>query len=38
MQVMKDNKHFNNQIQKSINRSFEIIELDVDKPIMFSKG
>ncbi|HET7284993.1 MAG TPA: hypothetical protein VFI70_09935 [Nitrososphaeraceae archaeon] len=35
--MMKDNKHFNNQIQKSVNRSFEIIELDVDKPIMFQK-
>lgn len=37
MKMMKDNKHFNNQIQKSVNRSFEIIELDVDKPIMFQK-
>jgi hypothetical protein len=38
MKMMKDNRHFNNQIQKSINSSFEIIELDVDKPIMFQKG
>jgi hypothetical protein len=38
MQMMKDNRHFKNQMQKSINRSFEIIELNVDKPIMFQKS
>jgi hypothetical protein len=39
MQMMKDNRHFNtNQMQKSINRSFEVIELNVDEPIMFQKG
>ena len=38
MQMMKDYRHFNNQIQKSINRSFEIIELNVDEPILFQKG
>ena len=37
MKMMKDNRHFNNQIQKSINSSFEIIELNVDEPIMFQK-
>jgi len=35
---MKDNGHFNNQIQKPSNGSFEIIELNVDEPIMFQKG
>ena len=35
---MKDNRCFNNQIQKSINRSFQIIELNVDEPIIFQKG
>jgi hypothetical protein len=38
MQMMKDNSHLNNQMQKSISRSFEIIELNVDEPIMFQKG
>ena len=38
MQMMKDNRHLNNQMQKSINSSFEIIELNVDEPIMFQKG
>jgi hypothetical protein len=33
-----DERHFNNQMQKSINRSFEIIELNVDEPILFQKG
>jgi hypothetical protein len=37
MRLMKDNRHFNNQIQKSINSSFEVIELNVDEPIMFQK-
>ena len=35
--MMKDNRHFNNQIQKPSNSSFEIIELNVDEPIMFQK-
>jgi hypothetical protein len=39
MQMMKDNRHFNtNQIQKPSNGSFEVIELNVDEPIMFQKG
>jgi hypothetical protein len=35
--MMKNNRHFNNQIQKPSNSSFEIIELNVDEPIMFQK-
>jgi hypothetical protein len=35
--MMKNNRHFNNQIQKPSNGSFEIIELNVDEPIMFQK-
>jgi hypothetical protein len=38
MQMMKDNRHLNNQIQKPSNGSFEVIELNVDEPIMFQKG
>jgi hypothetical protein len=34
---MKDNRRFNNQIQKPSNGSFEIIQLNVDEPIMFQK-
>lgn len=35
---MKNNRHFNNQIQKPSNSSFEVIELNVDEPIIFQKG
>jgi hypothetical protein len=35
---MKDNRHFNNHIQKPSNGSFKVIELNVDEPIMFQKG
>ena len=39
MKMMKANRHFStNQMQKSINRSYEIIELNVDEPILFQKG
>ena len=38
MQMMKDNRRFNNQIQKPSNGSFEVIELNVDEPIIFQKG
>jgi hypothetical protein len=37
MQMMKDNRRFNNQIQKPSNGSFEVIELNVDEPIVFQK-
>ena len=38
IQMMKNNRHFNNQIQKPSNGSFEVIELNVDEPIIFQKG
>jgi hypothetical protein len=38
IQMMRNNRHFNNQIQKPSNGSFEVIELNVDEPIMFQKG
>jgi len=34
---MKDNRRFNNHLQKPSNGSFEVIELNVDEPIMFQK-
>ena len=38
MQMMKVNRRFKDQIQKSTNRLFEIIELSVDQPIIFQRG
>jgi hypothetical protein len=38
MQMMKVDRRFKDQIQKSTNRLFEIIELNVDEPIIFQSG
>jgi hypothetical protein len=38
MQMMKVNRRFKDQIQKSADRLFEIIELNVDEPIIFQSG
>jgi len=38
MQMMKVNRRFKDQIQKSADRLFEIIELNVDEPIIFQRG
>ena len=41
MQMMMNNGIFNNnysQIQKATNRSFEVIELYEDEPIVFQRG
>jgi hypothetical protein len=35
---MKVDRHFKDQIQKSTNRLFEIIELNVDEPIIFQRS
>jgi hypothetical protein len=35
---MKVNRRFKDQIQKSTNRLFEIIELNVDEPIIFQRS
>ena len=35
---MKVDRRFKNQVQKSTNRIFEIIELNVDEPIIFQRG
>jgi len=35
---MKVDRRFKDQIQKSTNRLFEIIELNVDEPIIFQRG
>jgi hypothetical protein len=35
---MKVDRHPKDQIQKSTNRLFEIIELSVDEPIIFQRG
>lgn len=36
--MMKVNRRFKDQIQKSADRLFEIIELNVDEPIIFQRG
>jgi hypothetical protein len=36
--MMKVDRRFKDQIQKSTNRLFEIIELNVDEPIIFQRG
>jgi hypothetical protein len=38
MQMMKVDRRFKDQIQKSADRLFEIIELNVDEPIIFQRG
>jgi hypothetical protein len=38
MQMMKVDRRFKDQIQKSTNRLFEIIELNMDEPIIFQRG
>jgi hypothetical protein len=38
MQMMKVNRRFKDQIQRSADRLFEIIELNVDEPIIFERG
>ena len=35
---MKVNRRFKDQIQRSADRLFEIIELNVDEPIIFERG
>jgi len=35
---MKVDRRFKDQVQKSTNRLFEIIELNVDEPIIFQMG
>jgi len=35
---MKVDRRFKDQLQKSTNRLFEIIELNVDEPIIFQMG
>ncbi len=36
--MMKVNRRFKDQIQRSADRLFEIIELNVDEPIIFQRG
>jgi hypothetical protein len=38
MQMMKVDRQFKDQVQKSADRLFEIIELNMDEPIIFQRG